>query len=68
MKQSMAEKRWCPMVRVSEGDSVTNRSCDAGFVSGTDIPWNSCIGALCMMWRWEDISKREGYCGLAGKP
>ena len=25
-----------------------------------------CFGSGCMMWRWHDIDKKEGYCGLAG--
>ena len=25
-----------------------------------------CIADACMMWRWSDDEKTEGYCGLAG--
>lgn len=27
-----------------------------------------CEGPTCMAWRWADINKKEGYCGLAGVP
>ena len=27
-----------------------------------------CVADYCMAWRWCDLNtKREGYCGLAGK-
>ena len=34
---------------------------------------DSCIGCLCMAWRWSSErslkgKKRDGYCGLAGEP
>lgn len=33
-----------------------------------DDKMKMCQGAMCMMWRWADDSKEEGYCGLAGTP
>ena len=75
-----AQGRWCAFGH------------QAGFFGSTPLVFNrqpngdvpSCLGSLCMSWRWEkpkgireidlvttelvDDQPRRGYCGLAGKP
>lgn len=79
MTEDEAKTKWCPMVRVCEGDSTENRNCKGGIVSkspGEGVQWNCCIASACMMWREADrVEDPEkfgnylpiGYCGLAGK-
>ncbi len=31
-----------------------------------DDKMKMCQVTMCMMWRWADEKKEEGYCGLAG--
>ena len=75
-----AQGRWCPFGR------------QPAFVGGTGVAINripsgdvpSCLGPLCMGWRWQEAKKlreldmvsgevldeepRRGYCGFATKP
>lgn len=75
-----AQGRWCPFGRqptfVGSQIVPTNRQPNG------DVP--SCLGPLCMAWRFEkekeireidmmsgevvDEPPRRGYCGLSGKP
>jgi len=64
-----ARKKWCPQVRVSDGEhyAAENRFCQAGKVSspeksGVMLPednegfnWDRCIASECMMWRWTTV-------------
>ena len=67
MKETEANKKWCPYAI-----SGSERPMDRIY----------CIASDCMMWRWEKLyenmpasgkivengrSGTEGYCGLAGK-
>ena len=31
-----------------------------------DDKMKMCQTTMCMMWRWADDAKEQGYCGLAG--
>lgn len=50
-----AKKLWCPMIKSQSNPNFASDAC-------------RCIGAACMMWRWEDVPEQNGYCGLAGHP
>lgn len=66
MTEDEAKTRWCPMYPVGVDLRVT---------ASTNLQYRSnCIGAACMMWRWDHFRKNgepfntNGYCGIAGKP
>jgi hypothetical protein len=61
MTEEEAKTKWCPMLR--KGPLGTARN------APEDVP-NTCIGSVCMMWRFEPGTREEwhGYCGLAGTP
>ncbi len=60
MTEDEAKKKWCPKARENSRRVFSD----------------SCIGSGCMAWRWSKIesssevliSKKDGFCGLAGKP
>lgn len=70
-----AKKRWCPMVRHSNGpDGTWNR-----YASNPQIPEHyKCIASECMAWRLAEREKidmygktkgqNRGFCGLSGNP
>jgi hypothetical protein len=31
----------------------------------SDDKMKMCQGTMCMMWRWADDAREQGYCGLA---
>jgi hypothetical protein len=42
---------------------------DAGQYDCTDRSTGApCNGSRCMAWRWADLRRVYGYCGLAGVP
>lgn len=56
-----AKSKWCPMAMAADHHSPKD---------------TVCVGAICMMWRWDDFQfnveeenlDRRGHCGLGGKP
>ena len=50
-----------------------NMFCPLSNIADKDIKASSsyrkaqCKADVCMMWRWFESAKEEGYCGLAGK-
>ena len=62
--EQTASQKWCPMVRLGEGNSTDNRSSSAGFIRndepGAGIKWNCCIASECMMWRWVKVDDCVG--------
>ena len=67
---------WCPMTRIynpadnASGYNAVVEMREKGTFDTTLKPVAYCRGDKCMMWRWtsDEISDRDGYCGLAGKP
>jgi hypothetical protein len=70
MTEKEAKKKWCPLSSHNTRDCIR---CDGDNPSliytgpGKGLPEHVCIAAACMMWRWFDTKKTEGYCGLGGK-
>lgn len=75
MTEEEAKTKWCPMVKYDLGRAVNRDAC-------YDNAGTHCIGAACMMWRWEvrphkatypiteasaKASIGSGHCGVAGK-
>lgn len=80
-----ASGRWCPhgreIRREYQGSGVSALTSFNRSPNG-DVP--SCLGSLCMAWRWKDpkvlreidlttsdivdAPPRRGYCGAFGKP
>jgi hypothetical protein len=55
MNEDEAKTKWCPMVRLIDGQppggAATNRAYQE---FGTEHALsNRCIGSACMMWRWD---------------
>jgi len=75
MNEEEAKKKWCPMVRISIGDSACTNRGDIDKVASI-----ACIASKCMLWRWnpptviavpegvEEHRTASGYCGLGGRP
>lgn len=75
-----AQGRWCPFGR--QPVWVGSQALPVNRQPNGDVP--SCLGPLCMSWRWEkpkdlreidmisgeivDAEPRRGYCGAFGKP
>jgi hypothetical protein len=78
MTEDEARKMWCPFVRVADSLDATPpaANCTAGPDADRTPDWASCVGSLCMAWRWKKFDSARfmsadgeyvGYCGLAGK-
>ena len=67
---------WCPMTRIynptnnASGYNAVVELKENGTPDTTLNPVAYCRGEKCMMWRYtsDEISDRDGYCGLAGTP
>jgi hypothetical protein len=67
---------WCPMTRIynpmdkASGYNAVVEMDEKGRPDTTLNPVAYCRGEKCMMWRYtsDEISDRDGYCGLAGTP
>jgi hypothetical protein len=79
LTEGQAREKWCPMVRHSGEDNITDNS----YFNDRIPPYARCIASECMMWRtvrervpakqfppeqgiYDEVER--GYCGLAGKP
>lgn len=82
MTEDQARTKWCPMARVGS-DTSGRGSLNRDWAKGPNTHSTQCAGSACMMWRWHSIehprefphenartelSKTDGYCGLAGAP
>ena len=80
MKQSDAEKRWCPFIQWGSVNDTTNRPYELER-NGRALYWALyCVGDKCMAWRYDfsyadpdgnplpGADGTEVYCGLAGEP
>jgi hypothetical protein len=75
ISESLARKKWCPLVRVDNSNRLYNTKTD-GFENTN--PNYHCIGSQCMGWRSFHLShlkghedgtvEMHGYCGFAGRP
>ena len=76
-----AKGLWCPMARKKFwlGHGLGDGALAAASYNRTKDC--NCVADLCAMWRWADpapsqdgndrtdeVAKRRGYCGLAGRP
>ena len=81
MSPETAKKKWCPQSRVvsateidpdrplvRQNDGAHNRIRINGTGGKTILGNAPCIADECMMWRWTDSDKDDGFCGLAGRP
>lgn len=48
---------FCPLTKIADPMKKSHSS----------IRTAQCKADKCMMWRWFDSQKAEGYCGLAGR-
>lgn len=57
MTEEQAKTKWCPMVRLIDGQPPGAASTNREYKEfGTEHEEsNRCIGAACMMWRWDDV-------------
>ena len=81
MVEDEARTKWCPFVRILDGQPP------GGAATNREGRNTNCIGSNCMAWRWGERletereaylrgtdlrrtlqSTTEGYCGLAGQP
>jgi hypothetical protein len=53
-EETEAKKTWCPFVQIT------------AIGTADSMNYHTCIGSDCMMWRWTDIGKKNGFCGLVG--
>ena len=51
-------------MQVSESDA---KFMFCPFLMTHDDKMKMCQVTMCMMWRWADDAKENGYCGLAGQ-
>jgi len=67
MTREEAEKRWCPMSKLTYGSGGSfNRNIVTNGFPKNHLPEASlCVGPDCMMWRFHESGK--GYCGLGGQ-
>lgn len=67
MTEDEARKKWCPFVRtgLTAGMAVNRHVSDTP--GGVEGVWDEtrCIASDCMMWRWKDAEKDNGFCGLS---
>ncbi len=84
MTEDEAKTKFCPVAVASsiqrysdatlEGDlAPSNRIYDEISKKTIPAPGCKCIGSKCMAWRWERtpnsaIKRKDGFCGLAGRP
>ena len=80
MVEDEARTKWCPFVRILDGQPP------GGAATNREGRNTNCIGSNCMAWRWGERletereaylrgtdlrrtlqSTTEGYCGLAGQ-
>jgi hypothetical protein len=67
MTEEEAKTKWCPQTlcaRLIVSDHVEQP---------VEMGGARCIGSKCMAWRWErasnsSIKRKDGFCGLAGRP
>ena len=71
MTEEEAKQKWCPMVRITIGETD---ACDNRGNKNGDLA-TKCIASDCMMWAPEvdgrvgnipTRSGKQGHCGLAG--
>lgn len=74
VSESVARTKWCPLVRIDNGNRLHNTMTD-GFQNSEKM--YHCIASDCMGWRQYHLShskgsgaevKPHGYCGFAGRP
>ena len=78
MTEEEARKRWCPMTPIGYADEVKEFTCIASncmmwrweicmkdTATGEIEPFFPSIGYTD---RWESVTEKYGFCGLAGKP
>lgn len=76
MTESEAKQKWCPMFANGAAIVSTEKKLDEQLSSKDRhdhlVTLTFCKGSDCMMWRQKSITeidaKKQGYCGLAGKP
>lgn len=64
MTEEEAKKKWCPFVRISDGENL-NEPITSRLIPLEDhgSGETNCIGSACMAWRWEERKTvpAEGY-------
>lgn len=68
--EEQAGKLWCPLVRVPAQVRALEDATDIVNRGLNGEPLGACIGARCMMWRWNaefatQDPNSKGFCGMA---
>lgn len=76
LTEEEAATRWCPQSRIIDHGGIIHANTSVGDSL-------NCCGSGCMAWRWQPalsvtlwdggykeqrVDRKEGYCGLAGRP